>query len=172
MIADEYEVLVQKVYQDLLREESIRVFHLKEYPRRSSGLPIKIDVSFETEVAGARIVVLIECKHYRRQVDVGAIDEFFAKLQDVGAHKGIIVTTLGFQPGAEKAAEGRGIAIALLSDNVVSGELIYIRKRRDKERADVLRGNIRPWGALSDSEHGIRFDSARDLAQAIIESIS
>jgi predicted helicase len=169
---EDYELFVQKVYQDLLKDDRAVVYHQKEYVRRSSGLPIKIDVSFEVEVAGARILVLVECKHYTRRVDVGDIDEFFAKLQDVGAHKGVIVTTTRFQEGAQKAAEGRGIAVALLSDKPVSGELVYLRKRRETEMADVLRGNVRPWGALIKYAQGVRFDSARDLVQAILESVS
>jgi hypothetical protein len=172
MKAQGYELLVQKVYEDLLRAEKIVVFHQKEYIRRSSGLPIKIDVSFDVEVAGARVLVLVECKHYGKRVDVGDIDEFFAKVQDVGAHKGIIVTTVGFQHGAEKAAEARGIALALLSDEVVSGEMVYLFKRWEPHMAEVLRGNVRPWGALSDKPHGVRFDSARDLVRAIVESLS
>jgi restriction system protein len=172
MTPDDYERLVEKVYEDLLKQDGIRVFHLKEYIRRSSGLPIKIDVSFEMDAAGARILVAIECKHYGREVDVGAVDEFFAKLQDIGAHKGIIVTTVGFQPGAESAAEGRGIALALLTDATISGELVYLRKRRETERADILRGNIRLWGRLSDKKNGVRFDSARDLTQGLMESIA
>ena len=170
MEAKGYELFVQKVYTDLLEFDHIVVYHQKEYVRRSSGLPIKIDVSFEVEVAGARIIVLVECKYYGRRVEVGDIDEFFAKLQDIGAHKGIIVTTTGFQEGAQKAAEGRGIAIALLSDSPISGELVYLRKRSETEKADVLCGNVQPWGALANYLQGVRFDSARDLVQAIIES--
>jgi restriction system protein len=172
MNAQDYELLVRKVYNDLLSAEGVTVFHQKEYIRRSSGLPIKIDVSFEVEVAGARVLVLVECKQYGKRVDVGAVDEFFAKVQDVGAHKGIIVSTVGFQHGAEKAAEARGIALALLSDEVVSGEMVYLFKRWQSDMADVLRGNVRPWGALSDKPQGVRFNSPQDLVRAIVESLS
>lgn len=175
MKAGDYEQFVQKLYQDLLKADGVTVFHQKEYIRRSSGLSIKIDVSFEVEVAGARVLVLVECKHYAKPVGVGDVDEFFAKLQDVGAHKGIIVTTVGFQDGAEKAAEGRGIAVAVLSDTPVSGEMVYLFKQFkpwQSDMADVLRGNVRPWGALSDKPHGVRFNSGRDLVRAIVESLS
>lgn len=172
MKAQDYELMVQKIYNDLLRADGVVVFHQKEYMRRSSGLPIKIDVSFEVDVAGARVLVLVECKHYGKRVDVGDIDEFFAKVQDVSAHKGIIVTTVGFQNGAEKAAEARGIALALLSDKVVPGEIVYLFKRLQSDMADVLRGNVRPWGALSDKIQGVRFNSARDLVRAVVQSLS
>lgn len=97
MEAEDYELFVQKVYQDLLKYDHVVVYHQKEYVRRSSGLPIKIDVSFEVEVAGARILVLVECKHYARRVEVGDIDEFFARLQDIGAHKGVILITRDYR---------------------------------------------------------------------------
>ena len=45
--AKDYELFVQKVYQDLLKDDGIVVYHRKECVRRSSGLPIKIDVSFK-----------------------------------------------------------------------------------------------------------------------------
>ena len=172
MKAGDYERLVRSVYAELLQSEGVSVYHLKKYPRRSSSQPIKVDVSFEVEVGGARVVFAIECKHYKKAVGVGDVDEFFAKLQDIGAHKGIIVTTVGFQRGAEEAAKGRGIALALLTDAAVPGELVYVWKNLVAEPTGVLRGNLKPWGALAKHKQGIRFDSSRDLVRALVDSMS
>jgi len=46
-------------------------------------------------------------QHYHaRRVEVGDIGGFYVKLQDVCAHKGVIVTTVGVQEGAQKVADG------------------------------------------------------------------
>jgi restriction system protein len=57
----------------------------------------------------------VECKCYAHKVSVDDIEEFHSKIDDIGAHKGIMVTTVGYQEGAVKTARGRGIALALLT---------------------------------------------------------
>jgi ribosomal protein L40E len=70
-----------------------------------------IDIVIETQLAGLNILILVECKYYKRRVEIADVLEFAERLDDVGAQKGAIVTTVGFQDGATKVARGRGIAL-------------------------------------------------------------
>lgn len=50
-----------------------------------------------TFAAGARITILAECKRCKRPVEREKMLALHAKLADVGAHKGMLFSTSGFQ---------------------------------------------------------------------------
>lgn len=59
---------------------------------------------------------LWECKHYEtHKVSVDEVEEFHAKMKQVGAHKGAIVTRLGFQEGAIAFAKSKKILLMTLN---------------------------------------------------------
>ena len=61
------------------------------------------------------LIVVIECKDYAHSVPVDDVEEFHAKLQQIGADntKGMMITRKGsFQPGALKYANSKNIGIA------------------------------------------------------------
>lgn len=106
-----YELLVKDIYDKLLGVEGIDIHHRRKWQGKRTGQPHEIDLSFEFNKAGVRFLVLIECKHYGRNVGVEDIAEFAYKLDDIGAHKGILVTTHGFQKGVFAVANAAGIAL-------------------------------------------------------------
>ncbi len=59
------------------------------------------------------LVFLIECKNYENSVEVGEIEQFNAKVEQVAAAnaKAIFVTTSSFQSGARKYAKSKGIGL-------------------------------------------------------------
>jgi len=169
-----YEAFVQRVVESLV---GVKVFHGRQYAGRITGRKIKVDVSFVLRIAGgADLLVLVECKHYGHRVPVGDVEEFHSKLDDVGAHKGILVTTVGFQDGAIKAATGRRIALALLTGEAQPGEIEYIvnlagpwtpvHRPRSNE---FFQGNIR--GLIAETRGGLRFESfSQVLGMLIIDA--
>jgi hypothetical protein len=76
-----------------------------------SGHTHQIDIVAEMLVAGVQIIILVECKYYSRRVATNDVLEFAARIDDVSAHKGIIVTSRGFQRGAALLAKAKGIAL-------------------------------------------------------------
>jgi hypothetical protein len=77
------------------------------------------DVSLEISRSGASQPYLIwiwECKDYGRAVPVDDVEEFHAKLEQIGLHriKGTIACRNGFQSGAVVYARTKGIGLALL----------------------------------------------------------
>lgn len=101
MTPSDYESFVQLVYQLLVVDSFFLgdVALQKEFLGKRSRRKIKVDVSFRLSPLGADILCLVECKYYKRKVPVGRVEEFVTKLQDIGGHKGIFVTTTGFQSG-------------------------------------------------------------------------
>jgi len=128
-----YELLVKKTYEDLLRDDAIEVYHRKRYVGKRTGQPYEIDLSFSFRKGGVDFLVLIECKYYGAKVRVNDVTEFAYKIGDIGAQKGILFSTVGFQRGALKVAKGSSIASVKLSqpqvmDFIISsrGECIYL----------------------------------------------
>jgi hypothetical protein len=111
----EYELLTQTIYNGLIKAdgvENIDVCHNKKIVGRS-GAKHQIDVYWEHKVGGKTYKTLIECKHYRKNVSIGRIRDFYGVLQDTGA-TGIFVTKVGFQSGAQKFASHYGIDLKLV----------------------------------------------------------
>jgi hypothetical protein len=164
--SEEYESFVSQVIASLV---GFQVFEGRTYVGRISGRNIKVDVSFVLNVAGgADVLVLVECKHYKSKVPVDDVEEFHSKIDDIGAHKGILITTIGFQSGALKAAKGRRIALALLTKEPQPGEIRYVmasaRERElppGRESRDFLQGNIK--GVLGIDSGSIRFENGGGL---------
>jgi len=178
MNSNDYEIFTQNVIQELRDVENVTVYHLKEYIGRISQRKIKVDVSFETSVIGSSILVLVECKYYKNVVDVGEVEEFHSKLDDIGAHKGIVITTQGFQEGAIKTAKGRGIALATLNPELANHGLCYISKsynpnNKKNYEETIFRGNFKPWDNYEgkSSDIGYQIDNAERMVNILKLSV-
>ena len=126
MNCTDYETFVASVVSDLALSRDVKVFRQREFVGRRSGRKIVIDVSFEVDYGGFTVLFVVECKFYSQKVEVGDIEEFRTKIDDIGAHKGLVFSTIGFQSGAVKTAKAYGIGLARLSDRPHSGDLLVI----------------------------------------------
>ena len=156
--SDTYEQFTQRVINELV---GVTVCHKKVYTGRVSQRDIIVDVSFNYSVAGSDLLFIVECKYYNHKVPVDDVEEFHSKIDDIGAHKGIMVTTVGFQSGSIKTAKGRGIALALLTKEHQKGELVYVVNSAGPIKSPPLQegfwqGNLR--GPLDCYDGGLRFE--------------
>jgi hypothetical protein len=110
---DAYELMVKSLLEAKLRRTGLGTFesyHLKKY-KGKSGQEHEIDVSFEIKVGDLELLFLAECKKYQRRVGVDDIMAFSYRMKDIGAHKGLLVTTHGFQAGVTTIAKSERIAL-------------------------------------------------------------
>lgn len=120
----EYEQQVLAWFRKLGRNlTNFRADHLRSIEGSAGEYEFDIAAQFSA-FDGARISVLAECKCYRSSVKRDVIMVLEAKLRDVGAHKGLVFSTSGFQKGAIKYASVRGIATICF----VAGKTTYITK--------------------------------------------
>jgi len=70
---------------------------------RRTGQDRQIDVAIVATLGMQEILIAVECKD--TAVEIGDVEAFYSKLDDLGAHKGIIASSVGFQEGAKRAAE-------------------------------------------------------------------
>lgn len=75
---------------------------------RKKGLYSKasrqIDVLIEQYVAGNRFTLIIDGKYFNKKVDVKAVESFIGMLEDLGAHKGLLISNQGFSEAAYNRA--------------------------------------------------------------------
>jgi restriction system protein len=84
---------------------SFAVHHRMKLEGASGEYEFDAVAKFEV-LNGATFLVLVECKRHSSPVKRDVILALEAKLRDVGAHKGMIFSTAGFQRGAlEYAAQ-------------------------------------------------------------------
>jgi len=98
------------------KESCCKLFRRKGYYSKDRGTEIIFDVAIEIYLPGAQefsAVVLVECKNYSHTVPVDDVEEFFAKVQQVGAanSKAILASTAPFQSGTLAFAKSKGIGL-------------------------------------------------------------
>jgi hypothetical protein len=76
----------------------------------------QIDISIRSKVGAYSILIAVECKDYKDPVDVTDVDAFISKIQDVRAHKGVMISAKGFTEAAQNRAEHNDIDLRQLID--------------------------------------------------------
>lgn len=100
---------------------SLEVTHNAKVETYDSTYQIDVLVKFQA-FAGAELTVLIECKKYRSAVERELVQVLHDKIRSLGAHKGMLFATSGFQSGAIKYATAHGIALVSIIDGAATYE--------------------------------------------------
>ena len=79
-----------------------------------------IDIVARFSALGADFTALVECKHEKRKVERQDVQILHAKVQSVGAQKGMLFSVSGFQSGALEYALAHGIATVQLADGATT----------------------------------------------------
>ncbi len=109
-----------------------KVYSHKKYFSRDRGAFIDTDVSVEIFIGGASdpfFVWIWECKNYGKAIPVDDLEEFHAKLEQIGADntKGTMITSDGhFQTGSIHYARSKKIGLARLLPNEQVEFLMYL----------------------------------------------
>ncbi|MEU2063955.1 restriction endonuclease [Streptomyces sp. NPDC013455] len=77
--------------------------------QRSNDGGVDVDALDPTPIRGGKIVVQV--KRYRSTVPPTAVRDLYGTVQDVGANKGVLVTTSGFGPGSHTFANGKPLEL-------------------------------------------------------------
>jgi hypothetical protein len=103
-----FEKLIHALHEQLVPKGATVTLDDKIMGSESATLR-QIDVSIRVTVSGYPLLIVVECKDWAEPIDLPEIDGFSAKLKDVGANKGVIVSATGFTEGAINAEKSRGI---------------------------------------------------------------
>ncbi|MFF4901753.1 restriction endonuclease [Streptomyces sp. NPDC001068] len=100
--------------------------------QRSNDGGVDVDALDPTPIRGGKIVVQV--KRYRSTVPPTAVRDLYGTVQDVGANKGVLVTTAGFGPGSHTFARDKPLEL------IAGGELVDLLHRHG------LRGRLGEGG--------------------------
>jgi hypothetical protein len=127
----------------LLNPNTAKVYHQKAYYSRDRGKDIVVDVSIEATLLGAStssIIWVWECKDYNSPIPVDDVEEFHAKLQQIGADrtKGTLIARGGYQESALNYAQAKGIGLARLMPESQVEWVIYRSKAQARLRSSAI----------------------------------
>ena len=88
----------------------------------------QIDVSVRFTHGFSKYLLIVECKNYKHKVPVGDVEALRTKMQDVGAHHAVMVTTVGYQAGAVETARAYDIELRTLAEEI--GEWVDVVKKQ------------------------------------------
>jgi hypothetical protein len=92
---------------------NVTVHFGRSYPGKSGCLR-EADISATVNVAGLRILIVVEVKSARKSIGVSEIESFSGLLQDINANKGLFVASGSFSELAVQRAKSLGIALATI----------------------------------------------------------
>lgn len=98
------ELLVAKIQKQLAPDSE--VLHDVKLMGRQTKRKRQIDVLVRQRIGQYEISIVIDCKDYKRPIDVKGVEEFYGLLDDVGAQRGVLVCPKGFTGTAKVRAEG------------------------------------------------------------------
>lgn len=119
MTPTEFELLAQRLFAEKLKNEfgyAIPVEHQRTF-KSLSGNTYNIDLSYTFKVFDINYHTLVECKYWNSSVTREKVGYFKSILDDIKAHKGILVTTKGFQKGAITYAQSQNIGLVKITND-------------------------------------------------------
>ena len=130
----------------------VLVRHHPKYYSRDRRRDITFDSAAEVTRPGENspfLYWIIECKHYSSNVPVNDVEEFFAKLQQIGGAnaKGTIVSKAGFDSGTIEFARSKGIGLWRYDPD--GEQMMVVQGDGARERAIIL--------GMIECEYGPRF---------------
>lgn len=97
-----YEKEILKYFQETFPETQIS-FDRKVIGKYSK-VERQIDILIEGEIAGYEIRIVVDCKHFSKNIDVKQVESFSSMVEDVEGHQGILITQKGFSRAAVNRA--------------------------------------------------------------------
>jgi len=81
---------------------------------KHSKIDRQIDISIRGNIGGNKILGIIDCKHFSRNIDIKIIESFLGMLEDTKANFGLIITNKGFSSSAKNRANVRNLRLDII----------------------------------------------------------
>lgn len=104
----QFEEVIVKIQKALAPDAEVR------HNRRVRGVSRRLrqlDVAISKHVGTFPILIVVECRQYKRPVTIDKVESFVQKLRDVKASLGVMISPSGFDAGAKAVAAQNGIIL-------------------------------------------------------------
>jgi len=109
-----FEKLVAQVQQELA--PNAVVTHDDKIRGHNSGQLRQVDITVKQRVGQYDILIAIDCKDYKRAVNLNEVEKFIGLITDIKANKGVMVAANGFSNTAKSVGEKAGLDLYRLID--------------------------------------------------------
>lgn len=133
--AEEFEKMCLQILSSYAEAEALNNFSILHNQKvKTSDGEYQIDILSQFIALSVEFKVIVECKRYTRPVEREKIVILADKVRSLGAHKGILISTSGFQSGATEYAKQHGIALIQIFDKNV----MHIQNSINPKQNDLL----------------------------------
>lgn len=113
----EFEKYCLEILKAYAESEALTDFNIAHDEKiKTTDGEYQIDIYAEFTALSVKFKVLVECKRYSRPIEREKIIILADKIQSLGANKGVLISTSGFQSGAVEYAKTHGIALIQIFD--------------------------------------------------------
>lgn len=117
MTPTEFEKYSLEILKGFAEEENLSNFSIDHnVMMQADDGTYQIDIAAHFTALGTKFDVICECKRYSSPVTREKVVILADKVKSLGAHKGILISTSGYQSGAVQYAEKHGIALLQIYD--------------------------------------------------------
>jgi hypothetical protein len=115
-----YELLAREIFELLVNQNSARNIEVKHnVSLQGKVTKHQIDVYWEFELGGVTYKTVVQTKDWNNPLNKGELLKFKEVLDDLpGQPRGIVVTRSGYQRGAKQVAQGNGILLYELMEEL------------------------------------------------------
>jgi predicted helicase len=75
----------------------------------------QIDISIRGELAGNKLLGIVDCKYYSKKIDVKAVESFLGMLEDLNANIGLMITNNGYSSAAINRASVKTLNLEIVN---------------------------------------------------------
>ncbi|RCX19506.1 restriction endonuclease [Anaerobacterium chartisolvens] len=138
--ANEFEEYCLEVLKAYAESESLKDFSMIHNQKiQTDDGDYQIDIYAEFIALSVRFKVIVECKRYTRPIEREKIVVLADKVRSLGGHKGILISTSGFQSGASEYAKKHGIALLQIFDKHVMHIQNSLHPEMDRLHIELIR---------------------------------
>jgi len=109
-----FEELAAEIQRDLASDAVVK--HNDKIRGKITKNIRQIDITIRKKIGQFEMLIVIDCKDYKRKVDVKAVGEVMELAEDVGANKTAIIAPNGFTKSAVARAQAAGVDLLTLVD--------------------------------------------------------
>ena len=119
-----FEKLVAQIQRELA--PNALVTHNDRIRGHDSGKLRQVDVTVRQRIGQYNMLIAIDCKDYKRAININEVDQFIRLIEDIGANKGVIVAANGFSNTAKRVGEKAGLNLYRLIDTEAHDWQTYV----------------------------------------------
>lgn len=114
----EFEEFCLELLKIYATEENLKNFTIEHNVKQEApDGTYQLDIIASFTALDVQLKILCECKQYTSQVKRERVEILEGRLKSLGMHKGILLSTSGFQSGAIQYAKSHGIALIQVFDH-------------------------------------------------------